>query len=51
MKNLFIQRLLVSTLLIVLGSIQIILDTSVGLNFGYIIFFSGGIVLLYSTIA
>lgn len=51
MKNLFIQRLLVSTLLIVLGSIQIILDTSVGFNFGYIVLFSGGIVLLYSTIA
>lgn len=51
MKNLFIQRLLVSTLLIVLGSIQIILDTSVGLNFGYIVLISGGIVLLYSTIA
>ncbi|WP_340008067.1 hypothetical protein MHH52_09125 [Paenibacillus sp. FSL K6-0276] len=51
MKNLFIQRFLVSTLIIILGSIQIILDTSVGFNFGYITVFLGGMILLYSTIS
>ncbi|WP_342598932.1 hypothetical protein MHB48_16025 [Psychrobacillus sp. FSL H8-0483] len=51
MKNLFIQRFLVSTLIIIMGIIQIILDTSVGFNFGYIIVFLGGIILLYSTIS
>lgn len=51
MKNLFIQRFLVSTLIIIVGIIQIILDTSVGFNFGYIIVFLGGIILLYSTIS
>jgi len=33
------------------GIIQIILDTSVGFNFGYIIVFLGGLLLLYSTIS
>ncbi|KOO49143.1 hypothetical protein [Viridibacillus arvi] len=51
MKNLFIQRFLVSTLIIIVGIIQIILDTSEGFNFGYIIVFLGGIILLYSTIS
>ncbi|MEK5481632.1 hypothetical protein [Viridibacillus sp. FSL R5-0888] len=51
MKNLFIQRFLFSTLVIIVGIIQIILDTSVGFNFGYIIVFLGGILLLYSTIS
>ncbi|MEK4091464.1 MULTISPECIES: hypothetical protein [unclassified Viridibacillus] len=51
MKNLFIQRFLVATLVIIVGIIQIILDTSVGFNFGYIIVFLGGILLLYSTIS
>lgn len=51
LKNLFLQRLLVSTLLIILGSIQLILDTSVGFNFGYITVFLGGMILLYSTIS
>ncbi|KOO48944.1 hypothetical protein [Viridibacillus arvi] len=51
MKNLFIQRFLVSTLIIIVGIIQIILDTSVGFNFGYIIVFLGGIILLYSIIS
>ncbi|KAA0964934.1 hypothetical protein FQ087_00995 [Sporosarcina sp. ANT_H38] len=51
MKNLFIQRLLVSTLLMVLGIIKIILDTSVGFNFAYVVLFIGGIILLYSIIA
>ncbi|MEK4487087.1 hypothetical protein MHH81_16190 [Psychrobacillus sp. FSL H8-0484] len=51
MKNLFIQRFLVSTLIIIMGIIQIILDTSVEFNFGYITVFLGGIILLYSTIS
>ncbi|QOV12621.1 hypothetical protein [Viridibacillus arvi] len=51
MKNLFIQRFLVSTLIIIVGIIQIILDTSVGFSFGYIIVFLGGIILLYSIIS
>ncbi|MFJ8262056.1 hypothetical protein ACIQ4I_08895 [Rummeliibacillus sp. NPDC094406] len=51
MKNLFIQRMLVSTLLIIFGSIQIILDTSAGINYGYLMLFSGGIILLYSMIS
>ncbi|MGE7920443.1 hypothetical protein ACQKM9_16100 [Viridibacillus sp. NPDC093762] len=51
MKNLFMQRLLVSILLIVLGFIQVILDTSVGFNNGYIIVLLGGIILLFSTIS
>lgn len=51
LKNLFIQRFLVSTLIIIVGIIQIILDTSVGFNFGYIIVFLGGIILLYSIIS
>ncbi|ASS95348.1 hypothetical protein BS1321_16370 [Peribacillus simplex NBRC 15720 = DSM 1321] len=51
MKNLFIQRFLVSTVIIILGIIQIILDTSQRFNFGYIIVFLGGIILLYSTIS
>ena len=51
MKNLFIQRFVVSTLLIILGIIQIIFDTSGRFNFGYIIVFLGGIILLYSTIS
>lgn len=51
MKNLFIERFVVSTLIIILGIIQIIFDTSVRFNFGYIIVFFGGIILLYSTIS
>lgn len=34
-----------------MGIIQIILDTSVEFNFGYITVFLGGIILLYSTIS
>lgn len=51
MKSLFIQRFIVSILIIILGIIQIILDTSVGFNFGYIFVFLGGILLLYSTVS
>ncbi|MGE8207612.1 hypothetical protein ACQKP0_24375 [Heyndrickxia sp. NPDC080065] len=50
MKNLFIQRLMFSALLIVLGIIQITLDTSVGFNFVYFIVL-GGIIFAYSTIS
>lgn len=51
LKNLFIQRFLVSTLIIIFGIIRMILDTSVSFNFGYIFVFLGGILLLYSTIS
>ncbi|MFJ7980890.1 hypothetical protein ACIQ1D_11395 [Lysinibacillus xylanilyticus] len=51
MKNLFMQRLLVSILLIVIGFIQVILDASVGFNNGYITVLLGGIILLFSTIS
>ncbi|MEK5500467.1 hypothetical protein [Bacillus sp. FSL M8-0168] len=51
MKNIFTQRFLFSSLLIVLGSIKIILDTSVGFNFGYTLLLLGGIILVYSTIS
>ncbi|ETT80578.1 hypothetical protein MKZ08_13010 [Viridibacillus sp. FSL R5-0477] len=51
MKNLFMQRLLVSILLMVFGFIQVILDTSAGFNNGYITVLLGGIILLFSTIS
>ncbi|MFE6169332.1 hypothetical protein ACQKND_23015 [Viridibacillus arvi] len=51
MKNLFMQRLLVSILLMVFGLIQVILDTSAGFNNGYITVLLGGIILLFSTIS
>ncbi|MFJ5566783.1 hypothetical protein [Lysinibacillus xylanilyticus] len=51
MKNLFMQRLLVSIILIVIGFIQVILDASVGFNNGYITVLLGGIILLFSTIS
>lgn len=51
LKNLFMQRLLVSILLIVIGFIQVILDASVGFNNGYITVLLGGIILLFSTIS
>ncbi|MBE7106982.1 hypothetical protein FT637_29635 [Bacillus cereus] len=51
MKNLFMQRLLLSILLMVIGFIQVILDTSVGFNNGYITVLLGGIILLFSTIS
>lgn len=51
LKNIFTQRFLFSSLLIVLGSIKIILDTSVGFNFGYTLLLLGGIILVYSTIS
>ncbi|MGE7925769.1 hypothetical protein ACQKND_21630 [Viridibacillus arvi] len=51
MKNLFMQRLLYSTLLLVLGFIQITLDTSEGFNSGYVMLFIGGVILLISIIS
>lgn len=51
MKKLFIQRLLLSILLMVLGFIQIYLDTSEGFNYGYVMLFIGGIILLISIIS
>lgn len=51
MKKLFLQRLLLSILLMVLGFIQIYLDTSEGFNYGYVMLFIGGIILLISIIS
>lgn len=51
MKNLFIKRFLVSCLITILGIIQIVLGTRAGYNFGYIIAFLGGILMVYSTIS
>lgn len=51
MKKLFIQRLLLSILLILLGFIQLYLDTSEGFNYGYVMLFIGGIILLISIIS
>ncbi|MGE7024392.1 hypothetical protein [Solibacillus cecembensis] len=51
MKNLFIQRLLSATLILLLGFIQINLDASEGFNFGYAMLFIGGIILLISMIS
>jgi TRAP-type C4-dicarboxylate transport system permease large subunit len=51
LKKLFIQRILLSILLMVLGFIQINLDTSEGFNFGYVMLFIGGIILLISIIS
>ncbi|MEK4346100.1 hypothetical protein [Paenibacillus sp. FSL P4-0184] len=51
MKKLFIQRLLLSILLMVLGFIQLYLDTSEGFNYGYVMLFIGGIILLISIIS
>ncbi|WP_088073025.1 hypothetical protein [Gottfriedia luciferensis] len=51
MKNLFIKRFLVSCLITILGIIQTVLGTRAGYNFGYIIAFLGGILMVYSTIS
>ncbi|MEK4239307.1 hypothetical protein D3C76_941560 [compost metagenome] len=51
MKKLFLQRLLLSILLMVLGFIQLYLDTSEGFNYGYVMLFIGGIILLISIIS
>ncbi|OME66354.1 hypothetical protein BSK65_22525 [Paenibacillus odorifer] len=51
MKKLFLQRLLLSILLMVLGFIQLYLDTSEGFNYVYVMLFIGGIILLISIIS
>ncbi|MEH7351644.1 hypothetical protein [Gottfriedia acidiceleris] len=48
MKNMFRDRFLLSSLLIVFGSIKLIFNKSVGFNFGFILLLFGGILLLYS---
>ncbi|ODG91033.1 MULTISPECIES: hypothetical protein [Bacillaceae] len=48
MKNMFRDRFLLSSLLIVFGSIKLIFNKSVGFNFGFILLLLGGILLLYS---
>ena len=44
----FRDRFLLSSLLIVFGSIKLIFNKSVGFNFGFILLLLGGILLLYS---
>ncbi|KQL40817.1 hypothetical protein AN960_06260 [Bacillus sp. FJAT-25509] len=48
MKNMFREHFLLSSLLIVFGSIKLIFNKSVGFNFGFILLLFGGILLLYS---
>lgn len=51
MENKFIQRILVSLMLILMGSIEIIFNPSVGFNFGYLNIFIGGIILIISMVS
>lgn len=51
MGNKFIQRILVSLMLIVIGGIEIIFNTSLGFNLGYLNIFIGGILLIISMVS
>ena len=51
MENKFIPRILVSLVLIVIGSIEVIFNLSVGFNFGYLNIFIGGIILIISMVS
>ncbi|WP_346887410.1 hypothetical protein [Clostridium sp. UBA1056] len=51
MENKFIQRILVSLMLILMGSIEIIFNPSVRFNFGYLNIFIGGIILIISMVS
>lgn len=51
MENKFIQRILASLILILLGSIEVIFNPSVGFNFGYLNIFIGGILLIISIVS
>ncbi|GAA0769650.1 hypothetical protein GCM10008908_11490 [Clostridium subterminale] len=51
MGNKFIQRILVSLMLILMGGIEIIFNTSLGFNFGYLNIFIGGILLIISMVS
>ena len=51
MENKFIPRILVSLILIVIGSIEMIFNPSGGFNFGYLKIFIGGILLIISIVS
>ena len=51
MENKFIPRILVSLILIVIGSIEMIFNPSGGFNFGYLDIFIGGIILIISMVS
>ncbi|WP_346929295.1 hypothetical protein [Clostridium sp.] len=51
MENKFIQRILVSLILILLGSIEMIFNSSVEFSFGYLNIFIGGILLIISIVS
>ncbi len=51
MENKFVQELIVSLVCIVIGSIEVIFDPSVGFNFGYLNIFVGGILLIISMVS
>lgn len=51
MENKFVQGIIVSLVCIVIGSIEVIFDPSVGFNFGYLNIFAGGILLIISMVS
>lgn len=51
MEDKFIPRILVSLILIVIGSIEMIFNPSGGFNFGYLKIFMGGILLIISIVS
>ncbi|WP_346935087.1 hypothetical protein [Clostridium sp.] len=51
MGNKFIPRILVSLMLILMGGIEIIFNTSLGFNLGYLNIFIGGILLIISIVS
>jgi len=51
LENKFIPRILVSLILIVIGSIEMIFNPSGGFNFGYLKIFIGGILLIISIVS
>ena len=51
MENKFVPRILVSLILIVIGSIEMIFNPSGGVNFGYLRIFIGGIILIISIVS
>jgi len=51
LENKFIQRILVSLILILLGSIEMIFNSSVEFSFGYLNIFIGGILLIISIVS
>jgi len=51
LENKFIPRILVSLILIVIGSIEMIFNPSGGVNSGYLRIFIGGIILIISIVS